>query len=162
MKNCEPLVSGPMLAIERRPTWGETSSQAPSYASPKLSPTHSLTGVKCRATSVAKKVRGNTYDMHQTHYFSTIAVFCAIYLVMLLDKALVIEEFSVDGLTTITITAFEVSPLSWKLKLFEDLVIYMIHGTSSHKDLEHELCDYSVELGALVAKVLLSCTQGPK
>ena len=36
----------------------ETSSQAPSYASPKLSPAHSLTGVKCRATSVAnKKVR---------------------------------------------------------------------------------------------------------
>ena len=37
-----------------------TSSQAPSYASPKLSLTHllarSLTGVKCRATSVAKKV----------------------------------------------------------------------------------------------------------
>ena len=33
----------------------ETSSQAPSYASPKLSPTDSLTGVKCRATSVAKK-----------------------------------------------------------------------------------------------------------
>ena len=31
------------------------SSQAPSYASPKLSLTHSLTGVKCRATSVAKK-----------------------------------------------------------------------------------------------------------
>ena len=35
-----------------------TSSQAPSYASPKLSLTHSLarslTGVKCRATSVAK------------------------------------------------------------------------------------------------------------
>ena len=40
------------------------------------------------------------------------SVFCAIYLVMLLDKVLVIEEFSVDGLTTITITAFEVSPLS--------------------------------------------------
>ena len=35
-----------------------TSSQAPSYASPKLSPTDSLTdGVKCRATSVAKKIR---------------------------------------------------------------------------------------------------------
>ena len=34
---------------------GSTSSQAPSYASPKLSPTDSLTGVKCRATSVAKK-----------------------------------------------------------------------------------------------------------
>ena len=33
----------------------KTSSQAPSYASPKLSPTDSLTGVKCRATSVAKK-----------------------------------------------------------------------------------------------------------
>ena len=35
-----------------------TSSQAPSYASPKLLPTHSLTdsltGVKCKATSVAK------------------------------------------------------------------------------------------------------------
>ena len=31
-----------------------TSSQAPSYASPKLRLTHSLTGVKCRATSVAK------------------------------------------------------------------------------------------------------------
>ena len=49
---------------------------------------------------------------NQTHYFSTIAAFCAIYLVMLLDKVLVIEEFSVDGLTTITITAFEVPPLS--------------------------------------------------
>ena len=33
----------------------ELSKQAPSYASPKLSPTHSLTGVKCRAISVAKK-----------------------------------------------------------------------------------------------------------
>ena len=33
-----------------------TSSQAPSYASPKLSLTHTLTGVKCRATSVAKKI----------------------------------------------------------------------------------------------------------
>ena len=28
--------------------------------------------------------------------------------------------------------------------------------------LEHELCDHSVELGALVAKALLPCTQGPK
>ena len=40
---------------------GETSSQAPSYASPKLLPTHSLTysltGVRCRATSVAKKLK---------------------------------------------------------------------------------------------------------
>ena len=35
--------------------WRRTSSQAPSYASPKLSLTDSLTGVKCRATSVAKK-----------------------------------------------------------------------------------------------------------
>ena len=36
---------------------GKTSSQAPSYASPspKLSPTDRLTGVRCRATSVAKK-----------------------------------------------------------------------------------------------------------
>ena len=34
----------------------ETSSQAPSYASPKLWPARSLTGVKCRATSVAKNV----------------------------------------------------------------------------------------------------------
>ena len=34
-----------------------TSSQAPSYASPKLRPTRSLTRVKCRATSVAKKWR---------------------------------------------------------------------------------------------------------
>ena len=37
-----------------------TSSQAPSYASPKLwitySLTHLLTGVRCRATSVAKKL----------------------------------------------------------------------------------------------------------
>ena len=36
----------------------KTSSQAPSYASPKLRPSHLLTylltGVKCRATSVAK------------------------------------------------------------------------------------------------------------
>ena len=31
-----------------------TSSQAPSYAGPKLRLTESLTGVKCRATSVAK------------------------------------------------------------------------------------------------------------
>jgi len=30
------------------------NEQAPSYASPKLSLTHLLTGVKCRATSVAK------------------------------------------------------------------------------------------------------------
>ena len=28
--------------------------------------------------------------------------------------------------------------------------------------LEHELCDHSVELGALVAKALLPCTQGPE
>ena len=34
----------------------ETSSQAPSYASPKLRLTDSLTGVKCRATSVAKNL----------------------------------------------------------------------------------------------------------
>ena len=33
----------------------ETSSQAPSYASSKLRPTDILTGVKCRATGVAKK-----------------------------------------------------------------------------------------------------------
>ena len=33
-----------------------TSSQAPSYASPKLRLTESLTGVKCRATSVAKNL----------------------------------------------------------------------------------------------------------
>ena len=32
----------------------ETSSQAPSYASPKLRLTYLLTGVRCRATSVAK------------------------------------------------------------------------------------------------------------
>ena len=32
----------------------QTSSQAPSYASPKLWLNHSLTGVRCRATSVAK------------------------------------------------------------------------------------------------------------
>ena len=32
----------------------KTSSQAPSYASPKLWITHSPTGVKCRATRVAK------------------------------------------------------------------------------------------------------------
>ena len=39
-----------------------TSSQAPSYASPKLLPTHlltySLTGVRCRASSVAKNAHG--------------------------------------------------------------------------------------------------------
>ena len=33
----------------------KTSSQAPSYASPKLWISHLLTGVRCRATSVAKK-----------------------------------------------------------------------------------------------------------
>ena len=33
----------------------KTISQAPSYASPKLLTNDSLTGVKCRATSVAKK-----------------------------------------------------------------------------------------------------------
>ena len=32
----------------------QTSSQAPSYASPKLRLTDLLTGVSCRATSVAK------------------------------------------------------------------------------------------------------------
>ena len=32
-----------------------TSSQAPSYASIETLPTDSLTGVRCRATSVAKK-----------------------------------------------------------------------------------------------------------
>ena len=31
-----------------------------------------------------------------------------------------------------------------------------------HSYLEHELCDHSVELGALVAKALLPCTQGPE
>ena len=35
----------------------KTSSQVPSYASPKLLPSDLLTGVKCRATSVAKKRR---------------------------------------------------------------------------------------------------------
>ena len=34
----------------------KTSSQAPSYASPKLSLARLLTGVRCRATSVAKKL----------------------------------------------------------------------------------------------------------
>ena len=37
----------------------KTSSQAPSYASSKLRPTDLLTGVKCRATSVAKN---NSYN----------------------------------------------------------------------------------------------------
>ena len=43
------------LHIHSCPILGTTSSQAPSYASPKLSPTESLTGVKCRGTSEAKK-----------------------------------------------------------------------------------------------------------
>ena len=39
----------------------QTSSQAPSYASPNLCPpAYSLTGVKCRATSVAKNDRRNS------------------------------------------------------------------------------------------------------
>ena len=38
-----------------------TSSQAPSYASPKLRLTESLTGVKCRATSVAKKTKSSFF-----------------------------------------------------------------------------------------------------
>ena len=46
-----------------RNCWAEvkrTSSQAPSYASPKLCPpAYSLTGVKCRATSAAKNKRYN-------------------------------------------------------------------------------------------------------
>ena len=37
-------------------TKGRRKKQAPDYASPKLRLTHSLTGVKCRATSVAKNV----------------------------------------------------------------------------------------------------------
>ena len=39
-----------------------TSSQDPSYASPKLWPSHLLTGVKCRATSEAKKKLLNFFD----------------------------------------------------------------------------------------------------
>ena len=46
----------------------ETSSQAPSYASPKLRPSHLLTylltGVKCRATSVAKNSDGNVIKFY--------------------------------------------------------------------------------------------------
>ena len=38
----------------------KTSSQAPSYASPKLRLTDLLTGVKCRATSVAKNILYNS------------------------------------------------------------------------------------------------------
>ena len=54
-QNCKYWVIGQSFAgfsgyiLQRK-----TSSQAPSYASPKLSPTDRLTGVKCRATSVAK------------------------------------------------------------------------------------------------------------
>ena len=43
-----------------------TSSQAPSYASPKLWITYSLTGVRCRATSVAKKLYDNVNIVHWT------------------------------------------------------------------------------------------------
>ena len=42
-----------------------TSSQAPSYASPKLRPTDSLTGVKCRATSIAKKTLDKFVGTHR-------------------------------------------------------------------------------------------------
>ena len=61
----------------------ETSSQAPSYASPKLwltySLTRSLTGVRCRATSVAKKdisiplklKKLSKYCLHKTSYSKT-------------------------------------------------------------------------------------------
>ena len=53
--------------IQKRPLRGKkTSSQAPSYASPKLWPTdsltHWLTGVKCRATSVANKNASTDYS----------------------------------------------------------------------------------------------------
>ena len=44
------------LWLQACQTVWKTSSQAPSYASPKLSPTHWLRGVKCRATSVAKNL----------------------------------------------------------------------------------------------------------
>ena len=51
----------------------KTSSQAPSYASPKLWITHWLTGVKCRATSVAKKwylfYVMNVRFFHCLHFF---------------------------------------------------------------------------------------------
>ena len=46
--NCISLYSWSEVKIKK------TSSQVPSYASPKLSPNDRLTGVKCRATSVAK------------------------------------------------------------------------------------------------------------
>merc|ERR1719178_12878 len=57
---------------------------------------------------------------------------------MLLDKVLIIELVAVDGFAPCTITPCEVSSL------------------------EHEFCDHSVELGTLVAKALLSRTQGPE
>ena len=45
----------------------KTSSQVPSYASPKLLPSDLLTGVKCRATSVAK----NGMNMTQMQFSSS-------------------------------------------------------------------------------------------
>ena len=49
--NTSPETSPVLMAIVSH----KTSSQAPSYASPKLRLTESLAGVKCRATGVAKK-----------------------------------------------------------------------------------------------------------
>ena len=51
-----------------------TSSQAPSYASPKLRLTESLTGVKCRATSVAKKIL--------VHQDSDVSIFVAVHTIL--------------------------------------------------------------------------------
>ena len=50
----------------------ETSLQAPSYASPKLWITHSLMGVKCRATSVAKNTWTGTLSFQ---HFKSMIIF---------------------------------------------------------------------------------------
>ena len=53
-----------------------TSSQAPSYASPKLWLTHLLTGVKCRATSVAKNMCNIYFHLSKESFKTALLHIC--------------------------------------------------------------------------------------
>ena len=65
----------PEVALKHVTHWKWTSSQAPSYASEFETMTHwltyLLTGVKCRATSVAKKERTHLYGETNLKTFSS-------------------------------------------------------------------------------------------
>ena len=79
-----------------------TSSQAPSYASLKLRPsdllTYLLTGVRCRATSVAKKNTLNLKTLSQ-HY-------CLLFMIFM--KALLSHSFAFLA----TLVALHLTPVS--------------------------------------------------